>query len=163
MRRLSLALATLASVALLCTGCGGAKGADNGGQVNNFDCDDRRIAYIASNHFAGRQVGVVVDCAERGPRIKRWVVIDEEGGKKTGEHSLTPEQFDELWGKVDSTGWRNLIDCDNPEAAEGDPLYRFGIKQQEETISLTCGGKTLPFPYDRLTNELDLLVAQYGL
>ena len=158
----ALSLATLAT--LLClSACGGGQKKTSGGDDKSFACDKRRIAYIATNHFAGPEVGVVVDCAERGPRIKRWVVIDKDGGKSTNEHSLTTAEFEDLWEKVDSTGWRNLTDCDNPEMVEGDPLYRFGIKQQDDATSLTCGGKTLPFPYDRLTNELDLLVAQYSL
>ena len=156
-----LCLALTLALALPACGGGQKQPSDNGDK--SFDCDARRIAYIATNHFAGPEVGVVVDCAERGPRIKRWVVIDEDGGKSTNEHSLTTAEFEDLWEKVDSTGWRNLTDCDNPEMVEGDPLYRFGIKQQDDATSLTCGGKTLPFPYDRLTNELDLLVAQYSL
>jgi hypothetical protein len=156
-------------------GCGGAKGGGGAAEQYDFDCRNRRMAYIATGHFAGPEVGVVVDCAERGPRIKRWVVMDVQAGEQTGEqageqagrqtnqHSLTAREFDRLWEKFDSTGWRMLGDCDNPAAVEGDPAYKFGIQDHNGSVSLACAGKTLPFPFDRMLNELDLLVAQYGL
>ena len=158
-------LSVIVAVALvsLALGCGGSQNQGVSEDVRNFECANRRVAYIATGHFAGPEVGVVIDCAERGPRIKRWVVIDDSGGKETGEHSLTVRQFNDLWEKVDSTGWQNLSDCDNPDAGEGDPAYKFGIQDQNGSVSLACDGKQLPFPYDRLLNEIDLLVAEHGL
>ena len=152
-----------AAIAVALAGCGGKTAPKESEYNKNFACKDRQVAYIATNVFAGPQVGVVVDCAERGPRIKRWVVIDENGGKKTGDKSLTAIEFDELWEKIESTGWRNLSDCENPNAAEGDPAYRYRISDAEQTVNLACAGNELPFPFNRMTNELDLIVAKYGL
>ena len=161
----SAGMAAVFAVVLACLapGCGGGQSRGAAEDVRNFQCRNRRVAYIATNHFAGPEVGVVIDCAERGPRVKRWVVIDDSGGKQTGEHSLTARVFDDLWEKIESTGWHNLGDCDNPGAGEGDPAYKFGIQDENGSVSLACEGKELPFPFDRLLNELDLLVAEHGL
>lgn len=153
--------AGLALVAL--PACGGGQDKQVLTENAEFKCRQRRVAYIATGHFAGREVGVVADCAERGPRIRRWIVIDDAGGKQTGEHSLSVRQFNTLWEKIDSTGWRNLEDCEQTEPREGEPGYKFGIKDDNGAISLACAGRQLPFPFDRLANELDLLVAEHGL
>lgn len=156
-------LVAIAMITAFATGCGGGQKPTNDTEVGDFKCRDRRVAYIATGHFAGPEVRVVVDCAERGPRIKRRVALDDKGGEQTGEHSLSVAQFNDLWEKIESTGWRNLDDCDNPSASEGDPAYKFGIKDENGAASLACAGKELPFPFDRLLNELDLLVAEHGL
>lgn len=152
----ALALAILA-------GCHGKKGAAPVMDDPNFNCADRRIAYIATGGFAGPEVAVVADCAESGPRIKKWIVMDDAGTRKDGAHSLTGGEFDDLWEKIESTGWRNLGDCDQTEAREGEPLYRFSVANNQVNKDLLCAGKVLPFPFDRIANELDLLTAEYGL
>lgn len=152
-----------AALVLPLNGCGSSQKSAMDPGAADFKCRDRRIAYIATGHFAGPEVRVIVDCAERGPRISRVVKLDDKGGEQTGEHSLTVAQFNTLWEKVESTGWRNLSDCDNPAAEEGDPAYKFGIKDENGASSLACAGKELPFPFDRLLNEIDLLVAEHGL
>jgi hypothetical protein len=112
--------------------------------------------------FAGPEVGVVVDCAERGPRIMKWQVIGVTGDRKSMERSLSPGEFHELWQRIESTGWRHLGNCANPEAVDGDPMYKIDIQDDDLSVSLECDGKVLPFPYDRIVNELDLKAAEYG-
>ncbi len=153
---------TLMILALLTTACGGKQTTTTRADLENFDCKERRAAYVATGTFAGREVGVVIDCAERGPRVKKWRLLGEGDDRKTIEHSLTPGEFDTLWEKLESTGWRQLEDCDNPDAVEGDPEYKIGIKDHALAVAVTCAGKELPFPYNRLVNELDLKVAEYG-
>lgn len=155
---LALVIALLAQVA-----CGGSqKRAAASSDEQEFQCKDRRVAYIVTGSFAGPEVGVVVDCAEHGPRIHKWVVLTVQGDRKTMEHSLTPAEFDELWKRIESTGWRHLGDCDNPAAVEGDPEYKIGVKDDVLSKSMVCHGKELPFPYNRMVNELDLKAAEYG-
>lgn len=160
----AMSLMSFMVVALGSAGCGGRPAAGSGSDepAIEFECKDRRVAYIVTGGFAGPEVGVVMDCASTGPRIHKWVVLNEEGDKKTLEHSLDPDSFDEVWEKIESTGWRNLSDCDNPEAGPGDPEYKIGVKDHTLAVSMSCVGKTLPFPYNRVVNELDLIVAQFG-
>lgn len=143
-------------------GCGGGQRGGASGAEDAFACKDRRVAYIVTGSFAGPEVGVALDCAERGPRIYKWVVAEKGGNKDTQEHSLSPGEFDAVWEKIDSTGWRNLGDCENPGAGEGDPVYKIGIQDHNNTASVTCAGKTLPFPFAGIVNELDLKVAEHG-
>lgn len=148
---------------VLFTACGGkARGSGESMSQDEFQCKDRRVAYIVTGSFAGPELGVIIECEGRGPRISKWHVLSSEGDKKTMDHSLTPEEFDTLWEKIESTGWRNLGDCNNPEAVEGDPVYKIGIKDDSMSVSMTCEGKELPFPYNRLVNELDLKAAEYA-
>lgn len=152
----------MASLGLVAA-CGGSQ--STGPQSTDeqeFLCKERRIAYIVTGSFAGPEVGVVVDCAERGPRIMKWQVLSKDGDKKTMQHSLGAGEFNALWERVESTGWRHLGDCDNPEAVEGDPAYKIGVKDESLAVSMECAGKELPFPYNRLVNELDLKAAEYA-
>jgi hypothetical protein len=161
---LAMALALAVTAALLGqVGCGGSqKGAAASSDDQEFQCKNRRIAYIVTGSFAGPEVGVVVDCAERGPRIMKWVVLSEQGDRQTMEHSLTSAEFDDLWKRIESTGWRNLGDCDNPDAVEGDPEYKIGVQDDVMNKSMACTGKELPFPFNRMVNELDLKAAEYS-
>ena len=127
----------------------------------DFECKERRAAYIASGGFAGAEVGVVMDCAPAGPRIHTWRLVGEDQ-KNTSEHSLTPDEFEEVWEKVEATGWRNLGDCDRTVPEEGEPTYKMGVKDEILAKSMTCVGKTLPFPYNRLVDTLDLVAAKYS-
>ena len=65
--------------------CGGRQNqADR--EAHQFECRDRSATYKASKHIAGEEIGVALDCAESGPRIKRWKV--DKNGKR--EISPTP-------------------------------------------------------------------------
>ena len=50
-----------------------------------FNCKDRIASYIASSHMGGDELGVQMDCAEAGPRIKRWRT--DKTGHAPGRHA----------------------------------------------------------------------------
>jgi hypothetical protein len=158
-RQAAFAAAAVQAIALM-LGCGGS-GTRSAAPTTDFECKDRRVAYIVTNSFAGPEVGVVIDCAKRGPRLEKWRVLDEGGDRQASDFSLTPGEFEDVWERVEATGWRNLGDCDNPDASEGDPEYKIGIKDHAAAVSVTCVGKELPFPYNKLITELDLIAAAH--
>ncbi|MCG8420171.1 MAG: hypothetical protein MJE77_19750 [Proteobacteria bacterium] len=127
-----------------------------------FECNERRAAYILRGGFTGYEVGVAIDCDKSGPRVYTWQLAAENDTRATREHSLSPGEFDRIWQAIESTGWRNLGDCNNPHAEEGDPTYKIGIKDHSIANSMACSGKALPFPYNRLVDELDLVSAKYS-
>ena len=142
-------------------GCQPRKAPEKPTETSDFECKERRAAYIATGGFAGKEAGVLLDCQEHGPRIESWRALDG-GGKKTSEHSIEPREFDDLWSEIEATGWRNLGDCDKTEAGEGEATYKIGVKDETHSSSLTCAGKELPFPYNRLIDSLDLLAGKYS-
>ena len=113
-----------------------------------------------THHLAGNELGVEVDCAVEGPRIRRWRV-DRDGNRSEDAHSLTPVQFDALWKDVDATGWPNLRSCSNGSHDKRDPLYRFTIKDDVAHAAFQCQARAMPFPYSGLVDPLDL-AAQDG-
>ena len=73
---------------------------------------------------------------------------------------LSADQFDTLWDQIDSSGWRHVAEnCNNPNAKDGDPAYIIEVGDHALTVTLSCDGMTLPFPYDSIVNELDLKAA----
>lgn len=150
-------------LALLAGACGGgAQAGRSMEQSADFECRDRRVEYLLAGGFVALEAGVSVTCQGGDVRLETWRVTDKQGTTKRKAHALSQEDFNELWAKIESTGWRNLGDCDNPDAAEGDPLYVIDIADVDHNVSLNCSGKgTLPFPYDRLVNELDLKAAGF--
>jgi hypothetical protein len=71
--------------------------------------------------------------------------------------------LESLWKKIESTGWRYLENCDNPSAADDDPVYTVDVADDKSSVSLSCPGqaRSMPFPFDRLINELDLEAAGF--
>src|SRR5258706_7373039 len=79
-------------------------------EAQSFNCRERAASYIATKHIAGEEIGVLIDCATNGPRIKRWKT-DKTGQHVEDERALTPGDFDKTWREIDGTGWANLKDC----------------------------------------------------
>jgi len=148
---------TVAVIALaLAGGCGGAQAqADRDRQ--QFECNERVAGYVAHGTLGAEELGVAIDCAERGPRIVRWR-IDPEGTRADDARGLTPGQFDALWRKVDQSGWRDLQDCASP--SDKDPIYTFTFKDATAQNTFECQALDPPFPYHTILDELDLAASQ---
>jgi hypothetical protein len=124
-----------------------------------FACHDRYAAYIAAKHISGDEIGVQIDCADAGPRIKRWKTA-KNGTHVEDAHAITPGEFDKVWREIDGTGWPNLRDCSNGSLQKSDPVYQFDIKDDQNKASFTCQTRDVPYPYFDITNALDLAAAQ---
>jgi hypothetical protein len=155
-------LAALGVLALL-AGCPkGQQPRSANRNLADFECNDRRAEYMVVGGFVADEAGVLMKCSDNGPELEKWR-LGENGDRIASTHLLTAEQFEATWEKIDSSGWRFLDeDCDNPEAAVDDPAYTLDIGDSQLGVSLTCSGKKLPFPYDRIVNELDLRAAGFG-
>ncbi|MCP4447052.1 MAG: hypothetical protein GY811_17145 [Myxococcales bacterium] len=53
-------------------------------------------------------------------------------------------------------------DCNNTAADSDEPVYVIDVADHSLSNSVNCQGKTLPFPYDRIVNELNLRAAGFG-
>jgi len=126
-----------------------------------FACRERAASYLLIGGLAGAEVGVSIDCAERGPRVRRWVV-DQRGGRDERSRSLAPDSFDEIWERLDGAGWRHTSDCAAADSPT-DPVYTFDFKDASGAASFSCAGRgELPFPYHGLVDELDLAARGVG-
>ncbi len=133
----------------------------NSRDLSQFECNDRRAEYMVAGGFGAEEAGISMVCDGENPRIQKWRV--EEGERSESTNELTAEQFDDVWKKIDSTGWRHLgEDCNNAQAESDDPAYVIDVGDHAKNNSFSCEGKTLPFPYDRIVNELDLRAAGFG-
>jgi hypothetical protein len=90
-----------------------------------------------------------------------WKVETRGGERREQTVSIGTDEFDAVWKKIDSTGWRNLGDCDS-EGGDTDPVYVFGIADNWSTKEISCTAQQLPFPYDAIVNELDQKAAEHG-
>ena len=158
----ALTRAALLSGGFLLCACGpksGDKAASR--DLSQFECNDRMISYMVAGGFGAEEAGVTVECDNANPRLTKW--RSEEGERSESVHYLTADQFDTLWKNIDASGWRHVDeDCKNPDAEDGDPAYLIEVGDHASSVTLSCEGKTLPFPYDRLVNELDLRAAGFG-
>jgi len=148
MRRLLL-------LALLAVGCGAGARERARSEAVDFKCRDRIASYIATHHMGGDEIGVQMDCAEAGPRIKRWR-SDKQGKRIADEHPLSPVEFDSVWRDLDGTGWPNLKDCGNGTGGKQDPIYTFDIKDDQNTASFQCQSRTMPYPYNSIVDPMDV-------
>ena len=149
-------------IALLAAGCGGGgASAQASAPVSaDFECNGRRAEYMVVGGLVAPEAGVSMDCSQR-PRLIKW--RSEDGEKQIrSTHTLTAEQFDSTWEKIDATGWRFLARTCPGAAARARPVYTIDVGDSAASVSLSCSGVTLPFPYDRLVNELDLRAAGFG-
>ena len=141
--------------------CGGGQrgGGDSDEDRARFDCNERMVGYLARGSIAADEIGVAVDCAERGPRLVRWRV-EKDGTRTDDARSLTTGEFDALWRKMDQTGWRDLGDCNaNSDDA---PIYTFSFKTAEQATTCECQHTDPPFPYHTILDELDKMASQGG-
>ena len=160
------------SVALLLVSACASSAANKPGPthtIDDFQCKERSAEYtiaggLMSRHESGLvepEAGVIVTCTGNRLRIEKWRLLGADGDRKNSSHSLTPDEFEEFWLELENVGWRNLHDCDNPEAAADDPIHSFAIADESGDSSLSCAGRVLPFPFDRLRNTFDLTAAAY--
>jgi hypothetical protein len=140
--------------------CGGSQREQIAREAQRFDCRGRRASYVAEHHMAGNEIGVQIDCADAGPRIKRWRT-DKAGTRQEDARSLTPGEFDKVWREIDGTGWPNLHDCGNGTGGRLEPIYVFDIKDDQNQASFQCQSQSMPYPYNDIVDPLDL-AAQEG-
>ncbi len=144
-------------LAAVAAACGGPQRGEGSG--DRFACKERSASYMATKHISGDELGVLIDCAEAGPRIKRWRQ-DKLGKRDEDVRPITPSQFDKTWREIAGTGWENLKDCDNGSLDKHDPVYVFDIKDDENKSSFQCQTREVPYPYFDITNALDLAANQ---
>lgn len=149
-----------ATASLLACKNGPATSGDNR-DLSQFECKGRRVEYMVAGGFVADEAGVSVLCDNENPRLIKWRVDSDKRSESV--HKLSGEQFDELWEKVDATGWRYLdSECDNPDAAPDDPAYVIDLSDFTGSVTLSCSGKELPFHYEGIVSELDLRAAGFG-
>jgi hypothetical protein len=131
------------------------------GSSQPFECNSRRAEYLVVGGFVAPEAGVSMVCDGTGPRIITWRTQE---GEQRVENTipLSGEQFEATWDQIDSTGWRFLEKDCGTRKKKGEPIYTIGIGDHASQVDLVCVGKELPFPYDRLVNELDLRAAGFG-
>lgn len=139
--------------------CGGGRQHQVDRDMTDFDCRDRSASYIATGHIAADEIGVMLDCAEAGPRIRRWKT-DKQGHRVEDERPLSPSEFDKTWREIDAVGWPSMRDCTNGTLQKTDPVYVFDIKDDMNQASFSCQTREVPYPYNDITDALDLMAAQ---
>ena len=128
-------------------------------EAQDFECRDRTASYVATKHIAGDELGVLIDCAEAGPRLKRWRT--DKAGKRDEEiRALSPVDFNKTWREIDATGWPFLKDCSNGSLEKRDPVYVFDVKDDTNTTTFQCQTREVPYPYNDITDALDMLASQ---
>ena len=141
---------------MLVLGCGALGcGAGTRGPVQDtqaFECKNRIASYSASHHMGGDELGVELDCAAAGPRIKRWRT-DRNGKREEAIKSLPPGEFERAWHEIDGTGWPNLKDC--ASSSGSDPIYVFDIKDDQNQATFQCRSRAMPYPYNTIVDPLD--------
>lgn len=142
------------AIAALAVACGGRQRDQIAREAQAFDCRKRIASYVATHHLAGDELGVQMDCAEAGPRIKRWK-MDKHGTRQEDAHGLTPGQFDRVWKEIEGTGWQYLHDCENGTGEKVDPVYLFDIKDDTTARSFQCQSQAMPYPYNDIVDPLD--------
>jgi hypothetical protein len=148
------------SLLIVLAACGGNRSHVEG-DVIDFKCRDRSVSYMASKHISGDELGILMDCGEAGPRIKRWTT-QKDGTRREDAHSISPDAFERVWKEVDGTGWPNLKDCTNGSLEKSDPVYQFDIKDDQNTASFSCQTREMPYPYNDITDSLDLEANKNG-
>ena len=158
--RSALGIAAALAVCTPGSGCGAARREQLARESQRFDCRGRRASYVATHHLGGDELGVQIDCADAGPRIKRWRT-DKSGTRLEDARGLTPGEFDKVWQEIDGTGWTYLHDCGNGTGGKHDPIYVFDIKDDQHQASFQCQSQSMPYPYNDIVDPLDL-AAQSG-
>jgi len=144
-------------IAVAAAGCGGGQRRDVA--ATDFRCRERTASYIATKHIGGDEVGVLMDCEEAGPRVKRWRT-DRSGKRIEDTHAVSPDAFERAWREIDGTGWAFLKDCTNGSLEKRDPVYVFDVKDDQQSASFQCQTRDVPYPYNDITDPLDVLSQQ---
>lgn len=156
-------------VAALAAACGSSTPRRRApGENSEFECRGRRAEYMVVGGFVAPEAGISMVCDNDRPMLTVWRV-DQGESRSEHDHALSGGQFDDTWEKIDSTGWRYLDkECPGSTARARpkkgrapDPLYTIDVGDSQVTASFTCGARELPFPYNQLVNELDLLAAGF--
>lgn len=126
-----------------------------------FECKDRSVSYVAAHHLGGSELGVQMDCAEAGPRIKRWR-IDGQGTRQEDARSMTPGEFDKVWREIDGSGWAYLKDCENGTLGADDPVFAFSIHDDQQQAAFKCQSQSMPYPYNTIVDPLDVAATKGG-
>jgi hypothetical protein len=147
-------------IAVAAAGCGASAREQARREAADFDCRERTISYVATHHMGGDEIGVQMDCAQNGPRIKRWRT-DKTGHRIDDVHAVSPSDFDRVWEQVAGVGWENLSDCSDG-GGDRDPLYTFDVKDDQNTNSFSCQARSMPYPYNDLVDPLDVLAQKVG-
>ncbi len=125
----------------------------------NFQCNDRTASYVVMGGLAARELGVMIDCRDAGPRIVQWKA-DQDGTRDEQTQSLTVSEFERVWEKIDSSGWRYLEDCAST-GGDDDPAYSFDVNDWNGHAEFACtNAGPLPYPYNVMVDQLDLLAAE---
>ncbi len=124
-------------------------------ESQDFSCRERIASYVATHHMGGDEVGVQMDCAEAGPRIKRWR-MDKQGARIQDSRKLTPGEFDAVWREIEGAGWQNLKDCGNGTGGKQDPLYTFDVKDDQHKATFQCQSVTMPYPYNTIVDPMNV-------
>jgi len=152
-------VASILALGLAPAACGGGQRERIEREAQRFDCRGRRASYTATHHLAGDEIGVQIDCADAGPRIKRWRT-DRAGTHQEDARSMTPGEFDRIWREIDGTGWPNLHDCSNGTGGKHEPTYVFAIQDDQNQASFQCQSQSMPYPYNGIADPLDLAAQQ---
>lgn len=148
-------LATIAAA----LGCGGASSGGGPAVYADFDCADRRMGYELTGGFGAHKTGVAATC-DQSPQIVTFRQETPETERVLQTRKISSTEFDELWEKIDSTGWRHLEDCDYLSMGS-DPEFVIVIGDHSAKSSIRCSptgsgeSKSLQFPHESIINELD--------
>ena len=150
---------TFAIGCVLVAACGASQREQAKSEAEGFNCRERTASYIVTKHISGDELGVQIDCAAAGPRIKRWKV-SKTGERNEDTRGISPAEFDKVWNEIDGTGWPNLRDCANGSLGKRDPVYVFDVKDDQNQQTFQCQTIEVPYPYFDITNALDLAAHQ---
>ena len=157
---------TIVTASLL-LGCSSAQRGSEPVVDQNFDCRNRRIAYEVTGGFGAYKSGVAVRCEGGAPQLVTFRQESKDEERKVKTHAMSSREFDVLWEKIDSTGWRHLEDCDYI-GLENDPQYIIMLGDHAAEAKVSCAaqssntGKKLQFPHEQIVNELDLKAGGLG-
>ncbi|MBX3161449.1 MAG: hypothetical protein KF773_36145 [Deltaproteobacteria bacterium] len=155
MRSFAAALAVV-----LVAACGASDQERARREIQPFKCHDRSVSYTAAKHLAGQELGVLLDCAEAGPRLQRWK-MDKSGTRVEDARNMTPREFDDIWRQIDGAGWPNMRDCTG-SGKKQDPVYTFDVKDDQNKATFQCQAATMPFPWNTIVDPLDAAAQRSG-
>ncbi len=147
---LAIALAAAGTAPLAC----GPTAKKTGPRYTDFVCKDRRASYIATGTLMYQKQGISMTCAGNVPRVEVFFQTDEGKENKRGG-IVSGAVWNKSWQDFENAGWRNLKDCENPQAGDREALYDFEIADGDFQSNFQCPGSSLPFPYDTVQQALD--------